>query len=257
MRVTVLGGSAAGANTGQGCSGYLVSTEATTLVLDLGPGTLIELRRHTDFRRLTGIVISHLHADHALDLVALRFALAYNPTAPPGRVPLWMPPGGLRFLERVARAFAEDGADRTFFSSVFDIAEYDPSRDLTIGDATLLFTPTVHYVDCWAMRLSSAGGGVLAYTGDTGPAADLNEFLKGARVLIAEGTLLESTDEPFDQRGHLTAAEAAELAARAGVETLVLTHLWEENDIDRYQALAASRFSRTIVVAKPGVTVEW
>ena len=124
MRLTVLGGSAAGVNTGQGCSGYLLETGETTLVLDLGPGTLPELRRHTDFRTLAGVVISHLHLDHVLDLLAFRFLLAYNPIRPPEKLPLWLPPNGRDFLRRAAAAFAQPGQEHDFFSGVFDIPNH-------------------------------------------------------------------------------------------------------------------------------------
>ena len=92
--VTVLGGSAASVGVGQGCAGYLARFGETRIVLDLGPGTLQELRKHTDFRALDAVVISHLHVDHMLDVVSMRFSLAYNPVKPEQRTPLWLPPGG-------------------------------------------------------------------------------------------------------------------------------------------------------------------
>jgi ribonuclease BN (tRNA processing enzyme) len=257
VRLTVLGGSGAGTNTGQGCSGYLVETGATRLVLDLGPGTLMELRRHADFRTLDGIVLSHLHVDHTLDLVALRFALAYNPVRPPGPVPLWLPPGGRAFLDRVAAAFAEPGQAGEFFPSVFAVDQYVPHALLRVGEATLRFAPTVHYVPCWAIRLEAAGAGPLGYTADAGPASRLDDLLAGVEVLVAEGNSLSPSSEPFNERGHLTAAEAAELANRAGAGTLVLTHLWEENGFDAYRAQAAAVFAGRLELAKPGLLVEW
>src|SRR5437868_7643703 len=105
MRVTVLGGSAGSPNTGMGCAGFLVESGTTRLVLDLGPGTLAELRRHVDFRTLDAVIISHLHVDHVLDLLALRHALAYNPVPAPARTPVWLPPGGERFLAATAEPF--------------------------------------------------------------------------------------------------------------------------------------------------------
>ena len=48
MQVTVLGGAAAGGNTGMGCSGYLFESEGAQVVVDLGPGTMLELRQHCD-----------------------------------------------------------------------------------------------------------------------------------------------------------------------------------------------------------------
>ena len=258
MNLTVLGGSAAGPNAGQGCSGYYVEAGGTRLVLDLGPGTLPELRRHADFRTLDAVVISHLHLDHTLDVGALRFALAYNPERPPAPVPLWLPPGGHAFLDRFAATFAEAGKAAAFFPSVFTVAEYDPAQPLIIGSARLTFAPTVHYVPCWAIRVSEdSGAGDLFYTADTGPTADLAGFASGARVVVAEATLLEATIEPFGGRGHLTAEEAAELARTADAETLVLTHLWEERGLEQYQARAATAFPRHIELARPGLSLSW
>lgn len=256
MRLTVLGGSAAGANTGQGCSGYLVDTGRTRLVLDLGPGTLPELRRHTDFRSLDAVVISHLHVDHVLDLVALRFALAYNPIRPAGLVPLWMPPGGESFLRTVGTAFAGTADGDSFFHDVFAIREYDPTTTLAIGDSRLSFTPTVHYIPCWAIRVGTDGSGALLYTADTGPDTDFSALAAGVSVLVGDAGQPEPIkDEPV--RGHSTAAELGNLATRLNVETLVLSHLWEEVGWTRYESRASSTFTGRIVVALPGTTVEW
>lgn len=258
LRLTVLGGSAAGPNTGQGCSGYLIETGATALVLDLGPGTLTELRRHVDYRLLHGIVVSHLHLDHVLDLLALRFLLAYNPIGPPGKVPLWLPPNGRDFLRRAAATFAQAGEDRGFFEEVYDVAEYDPSGVVELGEARVRFQSTIHYLPCWALRVDSTSEpACLLYTADTGPAVDLAGIGRGAQLIVAEATLLDPGNEPFAKRGHLTASEAAEIATSIGAETLVLSHLWEELGFERYRQQAASRFDGRIEVARAGLRVEW
>lgn len=258
MRLTVLGGSAAGPNAGQGCSGYLVEAGRTRLVLDLGPGTLSELRRHANYRTLDGIVISHLHVDHLLDLVALRFALAYNPVPAPGPVPLWMPPGGLDLLGRLADAFAAPDEVESYFSSVFDVTEYDPESGVTIGDSSVTFAPTVHYVPCWAINVRhTSAGQALAYTADTGPAADLSSVVSGAAVLVADAGNPTPEREPYEQRGHATASEMASLAEQHGVSTLILAHLWQEIGFSRYVSDATAQFSGRIEVARPGLCIEW
>jgi ribonuclease BN (tRNA processing enzyme) len=259
MSITILGGSAAGGNSGAGCAGYVVKSNQTTIVLDFGPGTLLELRRHADFRGLAGIVVSHLHADHVLDLVALRYALAYNPIAPKGLIPLWMPPGGISFLESVADAFADAGEERAFFPSTFNVAEYDPGSTLTIGDITIRFARTVHYRPCWAMRLSrqDAPGSDLLYTADTGPAANLEGFGGGCRIVLSEATLVKDSGELLETRGHLTATEAGTLAACVGAETLILTHLWEENGFDGQRERASLTFAGNIEIARPGLAIDW
>lgn len=258
--LTVLGGSAASVGTGQGCSGYLVSTEETRIVLDLGPGTLLELRKHVDFRALDGIVLSHLHVDHMLDLIAMRFSLAYNPVKPERRVPLWLPPGGITFFERLAEVFSPDGDAGSFFSDVFEIAEFKPAGQLPINDLVLSFAPTVHFVPCWAIRVRPIGGSAnLVYTADTGPAADLAPFMAGAHVVLAEATTPEDQRDamPFAARGHLTALEAAGLAREAGATILVLTHMFEENDPLALVDAARAAFEGEIVHAVPGGSVSW
>ncbi|MCA9881274.1 MAG: MBL fold metallo-hydrolase [Thermomicrobiales bacterium] len=254
MEVTVLGGSAAGASPGQGCSGYLVEQGGARVVLDLGPGTFPELRRHVDFRTLDAVVISHLHLDHMLDLFTLRYALAYNPIPAPAPIPVLVPPGGKQFLFDAARVFAgKDGADS--FYDVMVIREYDPSATLQLGPFTLQFRPTVHFVPCWAIRLSSEQDGDLFYTADTGPSADLLPLALGADLVISEGAASPETEMPVASRGHLTPVEAGRLARDAGAQVLLLTHLWAENDPLKAAREAEAAFGGPVVLATRGARV--
>src|SRR5690606_14660438 len=105
-------------NPGQGCSSYLVRHESSDIVIDCGPDTLQELRKHADMTQLDGIVISHLHSDHMIELVAYRYGLHYGPgrAANVGErpIPLWVPPGGVDLLDSLAVALkmsAEDPAE--------------------------------------------------------------------------------------------------------------------------------------------------
>jgi ribonuclease BN (tRNA processing enzyme) len=256
MRLTVLGGSAASPNSGMGCAGLLVQTARARLVLDLGPGTLQELRRHTDFRTLDAVVVSHMHVDHVLDLLALRHALAYNPLPAPSPVPIWLPPGGAELLAQATAPF--DACDEPGrFATTVNIAEYDPARPLTIGDVMLTFAPAVHDIPAWAIRVQAPAGRALGYTGDTGPAAALAGFFTGSHVLVAEATLLEPGARPAHERGSSTAAEAGALAAAAGVEILILTHMWEELGLAAYRAQAEAVFPGRIEMAAPGLSLSW
>jgi ribonuclease BN (tRNA processing enzyme) len=256
--VTVLGGSAASVGTGQGCSGLLVAGSGTHLVLDLGPDTLLELRKHADFRSLDGIVLSHLHTDHVLDIFALRFALAYNPVRPKRKTRLWLPPGGLRFFARAAELFSTDEDPTTYFSNHFDMEEFDADGQLLIGEFTVTFRPTVHYIPCWAMRIHPEGAsGDLGYTADTGPSARLETFFSGSRVVVAEAAMLEPEIEDRSQSGHMTARESAQLAHDSGAETLVLVHMFEERDPERFGAAAQAAFGGNVIIGRPGTVVGW
>lgn len=254
MKLTVLGGSAASPNTGQGCAGFLVETASARIVLDLGPGTLPELRRHADFRTLDAVVVSHMHVDHVLDLLALRHALAYNPIPAPTPVPIWLQPGGQEILNRATAPF--DACDEPGrFASTVRVAEYDPSGPLPIGDAVVTFAPAIHYVPAWAMRVHAPGSADLGYTGDTGPAANLAAFFAGVDVLIAEATLLEPGLAPTADRGSLTAAEAGALADAAGAKMLLLTHMWEERGFAACREQAPHHFNGRIELASPGLAL--
>lgn len=256
MKLTTLGGSAAGVGPGQGCSAYLVASDGAQVVLDLGPGTLLELRKHADFRSLAAVVLSHLHLDHMLDVLALRYALAYNPIPPESALPLWVPPGGLDFLRRLAHVLAEPGLEQSYFD-VFSVRQYDPNMVLSIGPFSLQFHPTVHYIPCWAIRVSNGRDGDLFYSADTGPTANLLPFAAGAKIVVCEGTALQGTEEPFATRGHLAPSEAAALAREAGANIFVLTHLWQELDPQRALVEAEVAFGGPVLLATPGMQVTW
>ena len=258
MRLTTLGGSAAGIGTRQGCSSYLVRSDTTAIVLDMGPGTLAELRAQIDYRLLDGIVISHLHVDHILDLIELRFTLAYNPIPPERPIPLFLPPDGISTLRRIAQAFESPESGLEWFTGVFDVHEYDPNGLVEIGDLTCSFAETVHFVPCWSIRVVAPGeAGDLFYTADTGPSADLVPAARGAAVVIAEAADKSVPDMPWEERGHLTPAEAATLARDAGARTLVLTHMWEELGTDEMMRQASEQFAGTLLRATPGMEVTW
>lgn len=257
MRLVTLGGASAGPGPRQGCSGYLVDTGDTRIVLDLGPGTLVELRQQTPLEALDAIVISHMHVDHMLDLVAVWWGWIHNPRPLPALLPLWLPPGGRDRLLATLRTLASEDDVAKLTSSVATLNEYDPSQPLSIGAAALYFTPTRHYIPCWAIRVTTQDNRCLVYTGDNGDAASLVPFVTGADLLIAEASLPAPPADPDAWRGVSTASEVATLARDAGVQTLVLTHIWPEHDAEASRKQAAAEFGGRVEVAKPGLIVEW
>ena len=251
MKVTILGASPAIPNPGGACTGLLVEAAGAALLVDCGPGVVSQLERHLDFHRLTAVLITHLHADHCLDLVMLRNGLKYAPwIGPKPRPSLYLPPTGRAFLGRAGHLFNQGETQADFFGDQFSIAEYDPTRRLQVGPLTLTFTPTRHYIDCWAVRIEAAGR-VVAFSADTGPEADLTPVARDADLFICEAGVESRVSDP-DTWGHLAPDEAGHFARRAGAKRLVITHIWHEYDRPRMRAAAAAAFGGPTDLAAEG-----
>jgi ribonuclease BN (tRNA processing enzyme) len=257
VSLTVLGGSAAWPNPGQGCSAYLVQDGATAILLDCGPNTLLELRKHVDYTKLDAIVISHCHSDHFLDLVPYRYGLLYGPDRPTGQIPIWLPPGGRERMELLGNAFDGQGEPHdSFWDGAFALDEYDPAEGLAIGNLQITFAPTQHFIPCFAMRVEDANQRTLFYSSDTGSVQPLLNLVNGVEVVIAEATLEDHGNRPEAERGHMTPEDAGRLAAAAGAHTLVVTHLWSERPDNVVERKVAEVFDGRIVIAKPGIRVD-
>src|SRR3954464_15921039 len=89
MRITVLGKSPAWQDVDGACSGYLVEGGGVRVLLDCGPGVFAKLRRFADYTDVDAVVITHLHADHILDLVPFASGLRYAPRQQPVPVAGW------------------------------------------------------------------------------------------------------------------------------------------------------------------------
>ncbi len=253
MRLTVLGGSAACPNPGDASSSYLLEQGDFSLVIDCGPGCIPQLRKHLRLRDTGAVLISHLHSDHTIDLVPFRYGLRYIPNGRGPHVPLWLPPNGKHFLDRLSGVFAVGAeADEPFFETEFDVAEYDPDSALQVGPFHVTFTPTRHFIDCWASRIECQGR-TLVYLADTKYVESLAKFAHDADVIICEATMPSGTSE---SDGHLTAAQAGQIASLANADHLLLTHLWAENGVGTAADEARATFAGAITIARSGVQIE-
>lgn len=234
---------------GRASSGYLLRFLDRAIAFDFGTGAFARMREVLEPTALDAIVVSHMHADHFFDLVPLRYALRYEMRrdAP---LPVYLPPGGIRIVESIARPLKEAG---DFYRGLLDLREYDPNGELTLGACTVRFARTVHYIPAFAIR-AEVEGAALGFSADTAPCERVVDLVRDADVFLCEAALGPAGAEN-GERGHLNAGEAGELASRAQVRHLVLTHYSAgANPVDLRDA-AARTYSGPITVADDGLEV--
>ncbi len=219
FRLTVLGCSSAPPHEAWPAAGYLIEWDSTAVLLDLGQGVVRRLQRLMDPTHLSAVVIGHMHADHYLDIVGLRYLFPWGEAAP-DPLPMHLPPGARDRLDALATAVSERPG---FFDAAFDAREYDPEVPLRIGPFAIRFVRGRHYVPAWGVVVEAPDGSRLGYTGDTGPSESVVDAMRGVDLLLIEaGLRLPSHDDP--ERGHLTAEEAIDMAVRSEARSTLLVH---------------------------------
>ncbi|HKT05954.1 MAG TPA: MBL fold metallo-hydrolase [Rugosimonospora sp.] len=244
MRLTVLGCAGSFPGPDSACSAYLVEAAGFRLMLDFGTGALSALQRYGSLRGIDAILLSHLHADHMFDACSYVVVRRYAPDGPYPRIPLYAPEGA---AERLSAAYGSP--DEGPLADVYDFRTLSPGT-FAIGPLTITAERVNHPVETFGFRLEHEGR-VLAYSADTGSCDALLRVAQGADAFLCEASYSDGMDNPPDL--HLTGREAGQVATKAGVGRLLLTHLvsaWV-NEAATAEA-AASAFSGPVRVVRPG-----
>ena len=228
MNLSVLGRCGPYPRAHEACSGYLLSSGETSILIECGAGTLSRLRSLTELSALDAIVLSHLHYDHCADMAILRYALEQSSHS---LLPVYCP--------------AEPNDARAIFDyPVFQIHPLQNGMELCIGSVVFSFCSVRHPVPTFGFCAKGAGAS-LFYTGDTGWFEELPALVHGADALLCDCCF---TDVDIDKPAiHLTARQAGELAKQARVKTLYCTHLWGGASDDE-AILREVSFSPSVVV---------
>jgi ribonuclease BN (tRNA processing enzyme) len=257
MRLTVLGKSPSWQDADGACSGYLLEDDGAMVLIDCGNGVFGKLRHFADYVDVDAVVLSHMHADHFLDLIPFSYALTYGPRGQengegaPARPRLVCPPGARDVLRRVVGAWGKED----LVESAFAIEGYEAGSTVEVGPLRISFHPVPHFIDAYGISVESAtGASRLVYGGDSGPAEELVELARGADLLLVEATLPQP--ETNGDRGHQTPEEAGEQARDAGVKKVVITHISDELDQDDARRRASKAFGASVEVAREGAIYE-
>jgi ribonuclease BN (tRNA processing enzyme) len=247
MKVTVLGCSGSVPGPDSPASGYLVEADGYRLLIDLGHGAFGALQRYVRPNEVDAIVVSHLHADHCIDLtayiVALRYGRdGYRSAGPEGRIPLIGVPGTRDRLEA-----AHDPLARKL--SLHEIFAFSKPAAGELGPFRMSYAPMNHPTPTNAVRVE-CGDRSLVYSADTGESAELVTLAQGADLLLCEASV--AADEELVPGLHMTGRMAGEHADKAGVDRLVVTHVPPWNSAQAAADEAAAAFHGPVEVAHPG-----
>lgn len=253
----MLGKSPSWQDAGGACSGYLIEHGSTRVLLDCGNGVFGKMRQRVDYTEVDAVLISHLHADHFLDLVPFSYALTYAPKQQPVPVHTWpgtdsparprliAPPGARQTFRRVVGAWGNED----LVENAFELTEYAPGDTVAAGEITAAFHPVPHFIDTFAVNLTAEGSDAkLSYSADTSPSEEIVEIARDADLIIVEATL--PRPERTGERGHLTPAEAGDHAKRAGAKRVVLTHISDELGDEWAREEAEASFGGPVEVAR-------
>ncbi|MFG3259112.1 MBL fold metallo-hydrolase [Streptomyces sp. NPDC048172] len=252
MKLTVVGCSGSFPSTESACSSYLVEADGYRLLLDMGNGALGELQRHCGLYDLDAIALSHLHADHCIDMCGYFVARYYRVEG--GRcapIPVYGPEGT---EERLTTAYADTPTEKSM-SEVFDFRSLAAHGAYEAGPFRVRAELVDHPVEAYAFRVEHVESGkTLTYSGDTGPCAALEEAARGTDLFLCEASFTHGKESIPGL--HLNGREAGEAAQRAGAGRLVLTHVppWTDPQINLRDAKTV--FDGPVDMARPGAVYE-
>jgi ribonuclease Z len=266
----------------RGLPATLVRRGGDRLLFDCGEGTQRQLVRSIGLIELEEVFITHFHADHVLGLPGMlktfslrqreRALTVYGPRGLHSLFQILRPViGRLPFpvelaelepqeeLERDGYRIAAFRVDHTPQSLGYALIEddrpghFDPERARELGVTPgpdfgrLQRGEIVDGVEPEQVMGETRRGRKVVLAGDSAPCEMTRVVAHGADLLVHEATFLEDERERADETRHSTARGAGELAARAEVEMLALTHVSPRYGGRELKEEARAAFANTVV----------
>ncbi|MFH1474838.1 MAG: MBL fold metallo-hydrolase [Chloroflexota bacterium] len=245
MELLVVGSGAAYPDRpGIASSTYVVAQGDERICLDLGQGGFAGLAGRFEPSTLRAVVVSHLHPDHFIDLVALRHYLRYE-FEPPRRVRVVAPAG---LADRLDGLLAEPG----FTAATLDV-EARAEGTIRVGPFALESRLVTHADESYAVRVWIAAEPAspgLVYSGDCGRADDLAPLIRPDDTLLCEVAFGPGPVPVGDL--HLDGPAVGKLAAATGVGRVLLTHLQMGRDPEATIAAVRALYAGPVALVTDG-----
>ncbi|WP_163652282.1 MBL fold metallo-hydrolase [Listeria sp. PSOL-1] len=223
----------------EGTSSYLLEEDGFKLLVDVGASAVSIMENVINPNDLDAVIISHYHPDHVADVGILQHVrLLSDQVNRPPVLPIY------------AHREDERGYSYLDMKDVTKAYEYQVDDTLTIGPFKVTFLKTIHPVPCYAMRFE-ARGKAFVYTADSAFFEALIPFAKEADLLAADTNFYK--DMAGKSKVHMASIEVGEVAEKADVKELMLTHLPQVGDLNTLKEEASTVYSGPITIAKKGL----
>jgi ribonuclease BN (tRNA processing enzyme) len=252
LSVTILGSGTCVPSLKRSSCSVLMRTGDNILLFDSGVGTMKRLlEAGVEIFDVSFIFYSHFHPDHTSELVPFLFSNKY-PDGSRRKKPLTLVAGNgfLKFYENLKLVY---GHWIELDSDLLNMIELDNTHhDMRRFDDFKVETlPVEHNPESIAYRITDPGGASVVYSGDTDFSDNLVMLSKDADLLICESAV----PDELKVKGHLTPSLAGEIAKRANVRKLVLTHFYPECDLVDVKKECRKTYSGPLVLAEDLMTI--
>ena len=247
LNVTILGSGTCVPSLERSSCSVLLEIENQKMIIDIGPGTMRRLlRAETTLSQVSHIFLSHFHPDHSGELVPFLFASKY-PMHARRQTPLTIV-AGYGFSDFFKGLHSVYGEWIDIGESLLNIIELNNTTraQQSFDNFELESMPVRHRPESLAYRITATNGASVVYSGDTDVCDSLVDIAKSADLFICESAF----PDDLKKEGHLTPSRAGDIAARANVQKLVLTHFYPECETRNIEKECRKTFSGELVLAQ-------
>ena len=253
IMVTILGSGTCVPSLERSSCSVMIAVGDARLLFDSGPGTMRRLlKANTTIFEVDYIFYSHFHPDHSAELVPFLFSTKYPDMEQRQSVLSIIAGSGFtEFFAGLKRVYGKWIELDPGLMQIIEMSNQSADVRRMKGFA-VQSAPVEHNPESIAYRITSPGGFSVVYSGDTDYSENLIELSKDADILICESAL------PDDLRlkGHLTPSLAGDIASRAVVKKLILTHFYPECDQTDIALECRKTYEGPLVLAEDLMRIE-
>jgi ribonuclease Z len=245
-----LGTSGAVPSPSRDTTSIVVAGDDGAFLIDCGGSPVQRLRRvGVDPLGLTHVLITHIHPDHAYGLPALVQNLILLERAAP--LVVMCRGEHVAPLRSLLELFGVRDRPGMFPLELTAVGTAVGAPAFARGSLAVSTAPNDHgAMPNFAVRVDLPSGRAVVYSSDTAPCEAVVTLARGSHTLIHEATFPER--HRVRSGVHSSAAEAGEVAARAGVRRLILAHIGADyhGELDELAVEAGGRFGGVVEIAR-------